>query len=324
MRAGRWLAGAALVVLLAVAATAWPLATWAVSLALFGVPHVLVELRWVDERFARRFGGGTTLAIATGLALIVLVRVLGTAAPFPQSLGLELVLVAALGAMTLPLLLALSPLAAAAGTLFVGLVVAGVLRAPLDTLVVLAFVHNLTPVGFLAERLSGGERRRALLACAVVFLGVPVFLASGIPAGLVALAPDAVAPFGVALDDGVAAFVPKAIGGQRALDLFRAAAFLQCMHHATVLFVLPRLGAGTEGGRVPWPSRRRFALGVAAIGAVALIAFAIAFRDARIAYGVLAAVHAWVEVPVLLVALAGWRPTRRLAIPCPTTSNSCS
>src|SRR5690606_20412204 len=81
MRAGRWLAGAALVVLLAVAATAWPLATWAVSLALFGVPHVLVELRWVDERFARRFGGGTTLAIATGLALIVLVRVLGTAAP---------------------------------------------------------------------------------------------------------------------------------------------------------------------------------------------------------------------------------------------------
>jgi hypothetical protein len=48
------------------------------------------------------------------------------------------------------------------------------------------------------------------------------------------------------------------------------------------------------------------ALAGAAIGS--LLLFAWSFRDARAAYGVLAAVHAWVEVPILLLALA---PDRR-------------
>jgi hypothetical protein len=44
---------------------------------------------------------------------------------------------------------------------------------------------------------------------------------------------------------------------------------------------------------------------------IAFALYAISYRDARSAYAVAAAIHAWIELPVLLMALGqGFRPAR--------------
>ena len=46
-------------------------------------------------------------------------------------------------------------------------------------LLVLAVLHNWTPVGFLAEATRGIERRRWMLYCALLFALLPMWIASG-------------------------------------------------------------------------------------------------------------------------------------------------
>jgi hypothetical protein len=80
--------------------------------------------------------------------------------------------------------------------------------------------------------------------------------------------------------------------------------------------VLPRLLSGSSArGLVRWPSPPRFALLLAVLAAGSLLHFALAFGEARGLYGVFAAVHAWIEVPVLLAAivLVAPRPAEAVA-----------
>ena len=86
-----------------------------------------------------------------------------------------------------------------------------------------------------------------------------------------------------------------------ALDLLRAAAFLQCLHYVAVLVVLPRLGAAPNATR----TRRDtpFLVLVASLGALFFAAFGLDFRESKATYGILAAVHVWAEFPALLLAL---------------------
>ena len=103
------------------------------------------------------------------------------------------------------------------------------------------------------------------------------------------------------------AFVPSPwIGSEFGERLFAAAAYLQVMHYAVVLGVLPRLGGDDQRTRAvaPWPRGGAFAAGVVISGAAAAGSFWADFSGARAGYGVFAAVHAWVEIPVLLAACA--------------------
>ena len=89
--------------------------------------------------------------------------------------------------------------------------------------------------------------------------------------------------------------------------LFSAVVFAQCMHYAAVIHVLPRLGVTAEGVSRSW------AIGLGLMGALTLMAFAGDFFMSRKIYGLFAAVHAWIEVPILLAALFG--ATAPTAIP---------
>jgi hypothetical protein len=183
--------------------------------------------------------------------------------------------------------------------------------APVVAIVLFALLHNVTPVGLLAERLRGAQRQRALLACAVVFLVVPLAIAMG-HAGDAARALGLVGTDNGPLDFGdlaaqMPSFVPLPwLSTEFGADLFRAAAFLQCMHYAVVIGVLPRLGAGASGQatRLTWPPAASFRMAVIALAVLLLFGFVIDFGDARACYGVFASIHAWVEVPVLLLACA--------------------
>lgn len=297
----RFFAAAALVASCATAAAIAPIWTYAISLALFGLPHVLVELRYVDQRFAGRLPRRIVAGLVLGLAAIFATRSLGVAGigSGHARITTELALGVLLVACAWPMLRHARSSALAMATCTALLL--GILYAPITTLVTMALLHNLTPVGFLAERLEGSARRRAMTWCALVFVGVPALLLALPPSHAWLEGPLTVGH----LDDHLGSFVPPPLLGTAFADrLFAAAAFLQCMHYAVVLHVLPALSGGSEtaAARVPWPRHRWLFAAVATVSLLMTAAFVADFRGARHVYSMFAAVHAWIEIPILLVA----------------------
>ena len=86
--------------------------------------------------------------------------------------------------------------------------------------------------------------------------------------------------------------------------------FAQCMHYAAVLHVLPRLVGAPPSGSPP-SGAPSFVLATVVLTLVLLALFAYDFKEGRSWYGLAAAVHAWVELPILLLAFGS--PNRGLA-----------
>ena len=315
-----WPVAGAFVLGCALAAASAPLLTYSLSLALFGGAHVLTELRFVEARFSARLGARLRWGIGVLLAGVVVLRTagnLGDTGPLPP-LQVELLLVAGLGAAVLPTLAQHGGRALAVGVAVVGAVGAGLVAAPVWTMLVLACLHNWTPVGFVAEGLPAAERMQGRAMGLLVFVGAPAVLASGLPVAVLnqlgARWPDlTLLPTGPLAENLSAYLHPSVHGSSWAVPAFSALVFVQCMHYATVLGVLPRMAPGgpdapsaTGLSRIQTPA---FVLGVAVLTVLSFVGFSLDFAGTRGWYGVAAAVHAWVEVPLLLVALVPANPT---------------
>jgi hypothetical protein len=293
---------------------ALPLFVYGLSLALFGLPHVLAELRYVFFRFGGRWPRNAVIVVGSLLTAIVVLRImqLGGLLTTSRWLPIELILVAALAAMVLPALWRRGVgRAVVGGTLVVG-VGLGAAYAPIATALALAILHNFTPVGFFAEGLRGADRRKALQWSAWVFIAVPLVILSGLPSEVfrsfsLHAAEASWLPTGP-LADHIKVYVPATLeSGAWAVPLFSAMVFAQCMHYAAVIHVLPRMGETPQG------TSPLLSVGLAVIGLAMLGAFSQDFSFSRSAYGIAAAVHAWVEVPVLLAALLGAGPDLKAA-----------
>ncbi len=304
----------------AMAATVAPLLSYTASLAFFGGAHVLYELRYVEARFGdgrlRRLAVGVGLALA-GVVGLRIASIIGLYSG-PGSGQIEIALIAALAMMCVPALKDRGGPAAILVGLSVGALCTGLLFDPLLTLVVLAVAHNWTPAFFLAEALPVSERRRGLLLGIVAFGALPLGLASGLP---VALAEHLGAgvwleglPGSGPIDRHLGVYLPKAwLQADFATALFSAVTYAQLVHYLVVIGVLPRIAPGGPGAPAPIgltrPSPRLFALLVAVLSLIGVVGYLADFTLARRWYGVIAAVHAWIEVPALLLALAA-RPRR--------------
>jgi hypothetical protein len=306
------LLGATALVALAITAAAAPLLTYSLSLAVFGLAHVAVELRYVEARFGRRLSLPLIRGLCLLLAAVVALRLLRYAdvADAATRTQLELVVVALIaGSVTrdIGLRAGLASATAVAAAAAIGL---GAALAPVPTLLALAVLHNWTPVAFVAE--AGEPARRRWTGWGLVaFVGVPALLVAG-PVhaltdgwGLRDASPVAAG----GLHAHLGAFLPRSWHADPfATRLFSAIAFAQCMHYAAVLGVMPRLASGMRDGTpvgpltaIPWGAF----VGSLALGSLVLFAWMAAdFQAARSAYAVIASVHAWVELPVLIVALA--------------------
>jgi hypothetical protein len=152
-----------------------------------------------------------------------------------------------------------------------------------------------------------------MVAATLGFLGLPLLVASGLPreilsaAGLLAHSD----PLGAGpLSAHLYVYVPRAwLGDARALDVFSASAVAQVAHYFSVIVVLPVLLARTDPdarGIVAWPRGRWFFALVAVLGVLAFSRFAQGFVEARALYGIAASVHAWVEIPLLVLALTAF------------------
>jgi hypothetical protein len=296
-----------------VAATLLPLGTWAVAVAGFGLWHVFVQLR-----YGKHLGGVVGGALVGGLGVIVALRLalLTSLLPvLPWSGGatsLELALVAALAlvgaalARRLGRVVWLAALASAA-------LVAGLTTAPTPTILLLAALHNLTPIGFLAEALPANERRRGLLVASALLLGVPALVATGLPWQLATAAglgwPEASLLDTSGLGAAIATTLPAGwLDPSAELHAFSALLVAQLLHYAAVIHVLPRLTTTamttttTEPATPALPWSMRLAMAAAIAGLFGL--FVADFGVGRSVYGLFAAVHAWLELPLLLALLA--------------------
>ena len=295
------------IVAIFLAAVALPLATFTIVLALFGPAHVVSELRYLDHRFGARLGPARVLSLALLLSAAMATRLLGTLGVLPPApmAATEIALAAAAVLTLVPSGGAVRWSAAALALVLV----AGATMAPLLTLLILAVTHNLTPLGFLAERLRGPERRRAMLLGSIGFIAIPLLIASGMPFAVLAalgwVAPEAaVFPSAGTLDGNLGAYVPSwAVGEGWALNAFSASVFAQCMHYVAVIGVLPALIPAGSAPILPWPTTRRFFAALIALGGAIALGFSFDYGIARHVYALAALLHAWLELPLLLLAL---------------------
>lgn len=303
---GLWWIVAMAVALMAV--TTAPLAAYVVLIALFGLPHVLTELRYCDERFSPRISVRLIWALGIVVGLIALGRIAVPLGYMPASLTMpvELSLGAILAAIALVAMRRLRVL----GALIALALGAGAYFAPLSTFLVVAWLHNLTPLGFIAEITQGAERRRLLTALVIPFFVMPAMIAAGgilwVPQFLAPSIDHFTTLFGAG-NTVLMSFLPPGLDRAAAVPLFQAAVFSQVMHYFAVIIFMPWLlkekGGATGKPVVPWP---RWPVYFAAVAVAALFSFgfyAIAYVDARAAYGAAAAVHTWIELPLFLLAL---------------------
>lgn len=303
-------------VALSFASSLWaPLATYGLSLALFGGAHVAAELRFVDARMGPRFGRRVRAGILALLGAVVLLRGLRIAGEVDGLAGarLELIAVLGLGLLVLPMARqARRARGALAVALLVGLA-AGIGEDPAGTMLLLAVLHNGTPLLLLLAATEGEERRRRLPAALLAFLVLPALMASGLPASWLCAT---VGPSPPLMDLGplhrhLGVYLPAGLRDhERALDLFRAAVLAQCLHYTWVIGVLPGLVGRPRRswlGLAALPAGP-FALAVAGLSLLAFVGWSEDFAGTRAMYGLIAAVHAWIELPALLVV---WlRPVR--------------
>ncbi|WP_051825261.1 hypothetical protein [Kitasatospora aureofaciens] len=290
---------AALVLVLALRA---PTGLAVLGLAVFGLLHNVLELRYVAGRFAAVLAGPLLRLLLVLVTGIVLCRLLP---PSRLSQSAEILLAYGLLAAACRYGLRGRPwLLAAAG---VGLVGAGAasLAFPAYHFVVLAHLHNVVPLLFLAEwsrRLARGRAAFLALQSGWVLL-VPVLLLSGLLDGLLSQRP------GGWTDRLAAVYTPPGwLTPQVGLRFLAVFAFLQTMHYVVWVWFLPRYApeaAERFDARVPGlRGGRAWVLGLGA-GALLALLFAVDYARGRSVYAALAGYHAYLEFPVLLTLVLG-------------------
>ncbi len=284
-----------------------PLAAYVWLIALFGVPHVVSELRYCDERFSGRSSRAALAIVGALLFALCATRVAHTYGVIPGSVGGKMELLFG-GALALSAALFMRRYK------FVGLVVAaavtfGALYAPYTTFLIWAWLHNLTPLAFIAEATRGRERAWTLGLLTIPFFVLPGLVALGGLQWLTGAFGHSPLSGGSAFGAGLqplGAFIPVGTRPDAAMPFFQAAVLSQVMHYLCVIVLMPRLlgrGAGEAGRLAPWPSWPVFYGLLAVAGGVSVAFYAIDFGEARAAYALAATLHSWIELPIFLIAL---------------------
>lgn len=238
------------------AVTIAPIATFLVLIVGFGFLHVLTELRYVDARFSGRLDRrwlwlmlALVFCIAGSRSLLIFGLI-----PYGWGVGVEAAIGVALAGLGMVLLPRYRILVAAGILTFAGIAI----LSPLHALLTIAILHNLTPLGFFAERLDPATRGRTLAILSVPFVVVPLTIATGAPLDLAhqltGVSPDWT-PFGFGpAERHMGAFLPPELIGERAAyAAFAGAVFAQIMHYLAVIVILPRLQPLGAATLVPWP-----------------------------------------------------------------------
>ncbi|MFF4378548.1 hypothetical protein [Kitasatospora sp. NPDC001547] len=296
-------AGFALSAVLALAlALRAPTGLAVLGLAAFGLLHNVLELRYVAGRFAAVLAGPLLRLLLVLVTGIVLCRLLP---PSRAAQSAEILLAYGLLAAACRYGLRGRPRWLPAAAVLLAGAGAASLAFPAYHFVVLAHLHNVVPLLFLAEwsrRLARGRAAFLALQSAWVLL-VPALLLSGLLDGPLSQRP------GGWTDRLAAAYTPPALlAPQAGLRFLAVFAFLQTMHYVVWVWFLPRYApeaAERFDARVPGLRGCRAWLLGAGAGVLLAVLFAVDHARGRSLCAALASYHAYLEFPVLLVLVLG-------------------
>ncbi|MBO9538076.1 hypothetical protein [Herbaspirillum sp.] len=298
---GRWFIPATLLLL-----ASWqPLLLYLVSLAIFGLPHVIWEAAFLRRRYAAHWPRHWWWM----LGAILLAQAVARTAFWMGTFSSEATqIVDLLSLLMLGAVIVFAPADAGWNVRIAGLLLSGAMLwllhngAILEALLALAILHNFTPLAMAWDmaRHNNGQRRLAWRVTALFVL--PLLLVCGLwgmPASSTAIAGHAW------LLDGQ---LPANWGGAHRSALLSAIVLSQCLHYYCVIVLLPRAEKQHPAPLMP-PWARAIAIGLTML---ICAYYVFDYEDARKLYAVASGMHAWVEWPVLLMALLGARPNPRL------------
>lgn len=286
----------------AIACAAFPVQIYLASMAVFGLPHVLSELGFVKSRFGRAAPIKWWLALGLACGSIAGAKLgcaLGLWGAPPTWADLAALACALVVGACFPGARGWGRLCALGGAALAALCATGSVAA-LALIAVLALAHNFTPIVFgraLARQDPAlAPRVRAMSST----FWTPLFSA------VLASAFGAAGVFPFSIEAAIYAHGAFEVCAAWALPpLFAALACSQALHYWSVISVLPSM-AGSAGPH-PWtarpPGRLAWLVACAACG-ILLLAFMRDYGSARALYLSAAALHAWIEWPLLAAAFA--------------------
>ncbi len=289
--------GTVIILISAASAIAFPFTTYATTLATFGIAHAAIELRYIDSRFHSQLDRSLESRLVILLIAIAFLRCCGIfgwlsielAHMLELSFGLGLVLIVT------QYLYRQNWRLAVIGILVSCLLGIGIINDPIATSITFAIFHNLTPIGFILERQGSINSIRTLLICGLIFGLIPLLII------LYQFFPTA----HFALETNIAylsAFIAPAWQQLSiAYPLFSAVVFLQCMHYTAVIGLFSQWTFDRSPTLLPWlPSQFSYML-LGGISVCFLVNFQHDFGLTRSVYGIVASIHAWLEIPLLLI-----------------------
>jgi len=264
-------------VIFALLASSLPLTSYVLSLSLFGLPHIYCELKYINDRFSDRFNQQFKIMVLSILCIICINSLIALIHPDSFYLEISLCLILMLVVLSYcyaPSLVCLS---------FLLLLIVGIILNPILVLFTMAFLHNLTPWGFLKEL-------RANTHSIIVFIVFPilVFMLSA----LFALDFNFYSPTNAS--NYLSHYIPRQLQEIDWLkSLFASAVYLQLIHYDATIRVLPTF----------MQNRLKLNWTLLVLFAGVFIAFMMNFTFSRAYYSIFATFHAWLEVPILLIML---------------------
>lgn len=276
-----------------------PLPLYLVSLALFGLPHIVWEMGFLRSRYAGRWPRGWWLALWLVLLVQGCIRVAVWLGAY-SSVASQIVDLLSL--LVLGLIVAAAPAGAGWRVRSAGLIVAvGVWLLlergkVLEALLVLSILHNFTPMVMVWDMARDRSQDRGIGTLAKGMAGLfllPLLLAFSGWSG--AIQPTVLAGQMPLLQ----AQWPAQWGTTHQQAILSAIVLAQCLHYYSVIVLLPHM----QQQRTGEPVLPRWArLTTLATVALMFAYYAVDYRGARNLYAVVAGIHAWLEWPVLLMA----------------------
>ncbi len=293
------------------AALLLPLDVVVFALLVVGVPHLILEIRYVFGHYRHLLRGRFLVGLNIVLALIIAGRLLW---PGPAASRVEILLVA--GVLIAAIIRSTAAPAIRGAALVATVIGAGFSITHTESyFVIQAHLHNIVPVVFLwawsGHVLVARDRRRFRAVTVVWIAVIPAALLIGLLDPWLAGGASSTAQSLAAQGRVLSTITPTGAPSILATRLLTIFAFAQLLHYVVWCWFFPRWGGppATElsaSAAGPWLAGPRLALIVGAATAfVALLAW-IDYRSGRSFYSAFAAYHAYLEFPVLIALLLGW------------------
>lgn len=301
---------AVIALMLAALAIGAPMPLAVFGLALFGIVHICLELRYVIGRFAGPLAGRFGWLLVLALSLMVLTRLVAT---LNLTLGRQLEAAGAFVLLGLAAWIGLSGRSRLAVLIGLAGLAVVCLYWPSWYWAVITHLHNFIPLAFLWDWSSRfrwpGERLVFMAGHAVWAVLVPALIMSGALDGWINLRAGLASSW---VGDGAAIIASAQFPGISPEIMFRAFvvfAFLQSMHYVVWIGFFPWQAPEVSarfGRAAPALRGWRLPLLAAGLGAAVFVAFVSDYRLGRQIYSLVSTYHVYLEFPILVFMLVGW------------------